>query len=252
MSSCTRSKKIQSPTNLQHSNKPPDSKFFLKKCRVCGQALSLYSQRQATNVFKVSSCCKVYGCLHRICAERFSTGVNSSYKFDALTYEDDDSTSLYCYVCRTRCFYCPKKHTLPKSNRERFFIQSCTNCSKWCITTEKCKADSNHSLCYECQNMTEDNVKLNNILPLPCISPITTECDPKKQCSVYDAISVLLLGKYTSSLKLKHYKNYFNLTLTHFDPKVHNIFSLNKIVNDPVDGMFLSSSSVFQSLRRML
>ena len=195
MSSSTRSKKIQSPTNLQHSNKPPDSKFFLKKCRVCGQALSLYSQRQATNVFKVSSCCKVHGCVHRNCAEKFSKRNNLSYQFDALTYEDDDSTSLYCYVCQTSCFYCPKKHVMANNDKDGFFIQSCTNCSRWCISSEKCKGDSDHSLCNECQTMIDDKVKLNDISPLPCISPITTECDPKKQCDVHKAISVLLVGK---------------------------------------------------------
>ena len=226
---------------------PPD-KFFLDKCRVCGNTLSLYSQRQASNVFKVTTCCKVFGGLHIRCGLKFSTGLNASYNFDALTYENDTSTSLYCFVCRTRCFYCNKKHQVSKNNSQEYFIESCTQCNKWCYTNQKCKGDSDDSLCVECQNITQDNVNLENVLPLPFISPITTECDPKKHTSIHEAISVLLVGKHTSTFQLKNYLKFFNRKLTHLDPKLHNIFSLNRLNTNRVEGLFLSSFSVFKLL----
>ena len=210
--------------------------------------MSLYSQRQATNVFKKSSCCKVFGCLHTRCAKNFSQGIIASYKFDALTYENDNSMPLYCYVCRTGCFYCSKRHTTSQSKSDGVFIESCSNCTKWCYTTQNCKGDIDESLCVECKNITQDKVKIDNNLATPFISPITTECDPEKFTSIHKAITVLLEGIHTSPYELKQYRNYFKRKLTHLHPNLHNIFSPNKINPDPVEGLFLSSFSVFKFL----
>ena len=156
--------------------------------------------------------------------------------------------SLYCFVCRTRCFYCNKNHQVSKNNSQEYFIESCTQCNKWCYTNQKCKGDSDDLSYIECQNITQDNVNLENVLPLPFISPITTECDPKKHTSIHEAISVLLVGKHTSIFQLKNYLKFFNRKLTHLDPKLHNIFSLNRLNTNRVEGLFLSSFSVFKLL----
>ena len=115
MSQLVRLKKTTTPSKI------PPEKFFLDKCRVCGKQLSLFSQRQSTNVFKTTTCCKVYGCLHISCARKVSTALDGSYQFDPLTYESDTSTSLYCFLCMTKFFYCKKQHDMPRNNKEGYF-----------------------------------------------------------------------------------------------------------------------------------
>ena len=209
----------------------------------------MFSQRKATNVFKTTTCCKVYGCLHISCARKVSTALDGFYQFDPLTFEIDTSTSLYCFVCRTKCFYCDKNHQLSKNNREKHFIQSCTECNKWCYTNANCKGDSLVTLCGACKQITKCNVPSENVSTPPSLSPITTQCDSVMASEIHDAISTFIIGTHTSNLELKHYKKYFNRTLTHLDPELHNVFSLNSINTKHVDGLFLSSHSLMKLLQ---
>ena len=113
------------------AKKSVDEHFKLEQCRVCHRTLSFVSQCQAQNVFKICACCKVYGCLHIKCAEQVSTAFNPSYKFNSLSYEEDTSTSLYCFVCYTKCFVCGRNHRLSPTNKDQdISIESCVQCNK--------------------------------------------------------------------------------------------------------------------------
>ena len=224
-----------------------DLRYSLHKCRVCGKELSLQSPRQATNVFKITKCCKVFGCLHIKCARKVSTGLDGSYKFDALTYGDDNSTSLYCFVCNTKCFFCGKNHRLPLDNKDQdTSVGSCIQCNKWCYMTKKCNVASVALQCHECKSKIDNNEVISDQPPIQYpISPITTECNSSQQVRIHQAISKLLTGvRLDTDMELIDYKRLLTKTITHLHPSTFNIFSLNHATTEPVNGLFLSAESV--------
>ena len=81
---------------------PPD-KYCLNQCRVCSKALSLNFSRQGTkhNIFKMTSCCNVFSFFHIKCIRKFALAMDASYKFDVLSYESDENSPLYCFLCKT-------------------------------------------------------------------------------------------------------------------------------------------------------
>ena len=104
-------------------------------------------------------------------------------------------------------------------------------------------------LCVACKKKLKDNATSDKFSPIPSLSPITTQCDPVKEMFIHEAISVLIEGVHTKKIQLKEYKIYLERKLTHLNPKLHNIFSLNSINSKPVEGLFLSSPSVMTRLR---
>ena len=214
--------------------KPPPDQHFLTKCRVCSNTLSFHSSRQITNnVFKTTSCCNVFGCLHTSCAIRVSSVLDHSYKFDHSTYENDNRTSLYCFICATNCFYCQKNHPLPgcpnASNQlnQGINIDSCVECNNWCYYLKKCKKDGHASICPKC--VTKNKVEKPNDIELQrqCISPITRDCDAALLSKINDCIPELLSGKSKSNYTVDQWKNYFTINFNHLHPDEHNIFSKN-------------------------
>ena len=118
--------------------------------------------------------------------------------------------------------------------------------------TKKCKADSVSSVCVDCESKSDNNVvwgTSDKPSPKYSISPITNECDPSKIVLVHLAISSLLEGVVINKeLELNDYRDEFKRKLTHLDPKLHNIFSLNLATTEPVNGLFLSPHSVMTLL----
>ena len=226
---------------------PSDLRKALDKCGLCGKTLSLQSARKSNNVFKITKCCSVFGCVHIKCAKRVSTLLNGSYKFDQYTYGDENSVSLYCFVCKTKCFVCGKNHQLPPGNKDQdVSVRSCLSCNKWCYITKKCNADKSIKHCHECKFKIDTNEVISNESPIhSAISPITNQCDSSKQVRIHKALTQLLKGLIQDTeLTLLDYKDLLTLRLTHLHPTEHNIFSMNHPTNDPVNGLFLSAKSV--------
>ena len=86
----------------------------------------------------------------------------------------------------------------------------------------------------------KDNATSNKVPSIQSLSPITAKCDHVKEISIYGTIFILIEGAHTSKFQMETYKNNFNGKLTHLDPELHNIFSLNSINTKPVKGLFLS------------
>ena len=95
---------------------------------VCFRHLLLNSARQGSkfNIFKTTKCCKEHSALHIRCASLFARVMDASYKFDSSTYEDDENTQLYCFLCEKNCFYCGKKYLLDR-NAEELSVDVCKN-----------------------------------------------------------------------------------------------------------------------------
>ena len=145
--------------------------------------------------------------------------------------------------------FCGKNHTLPKNNQE-YFVESCTECNKWCYTNNKCKGDSVDSLCVDCKKKSLDNATSDKVSPMYSISPITTQFDPSKRLLAHNHISSLLDGfVINQECDCESYMTHFKRKLTHLDLKLHNIFSLNLMNTEPVNGLFLSSHSVMTLLQ---
>ena len=121
-----------------------------KLCKICSKNMSLSSQRQTTmfNVFKTTRCCKKHIPVHIQCALKFSSLINTDYKYDTATYEKDDTMPLYCLDCAQRCFFCNKQHTL---GHQHVKVHICPQCKKhWCYFYSKCKAEHMSDLCEDC------------------------------------------------------------------------------------------------------
>ena len=202
----------------------------------------------------MTSCCKVYSRLHTSCAIRVSSVLDHFYNFDDSTYENDNSTSLYCFICATNCFYCKKKHPLPPlpnaSNKlnEDLYIDSCVVCNNWCFFLKKCKKDADASICPECVDKNEGEKPNDKEFEQQCISPITSNCDAAMNSEINDCIPELPSFKSKSDYTVGQWKNYFTLDFNHLHPNEHNIFSKNHKNTQPVYGMFLSSRSIRQFL----
>ena len=79
---------------------PPD-KHCLTQYRVCSKTLALTSTCQGTyNIFKMTLCCTVFSCLHVRCARKFAVAMDSSYKFDILSYENDETCHCITFFAR--------------------------------------------------------------------------------------------------------------------------------------------------------
>ena len=235
--------------------KSPPDQHVITKCRVCARSLSFISSRQITNnIFKTTSCCKVFSCLHISCAIRVSSVLDHSYNSDEFTYENDNSTSLYCFICATNCFYCQKNHPLPPlpnaSNQlnQDINIDSCVICNNWCYFLKKCKKDDHESICPECVNKNKGEKPNDKELQRQCISPISSDCDAALISEINDCIPELLSGKSKSKFTVDQWKNYFTVNFNHLHPNQHNIFSKNRMNTKPVYRMFLSARSIHQFL----
>ena len=93
-----------------------------------------------------------------------------------------------------------------------------------------------------------ENVSIDNVTPRLCLSPITKYLDRVKATEIHQNISLLINGKLKLDYEYKSLKEYFHRKFRHFHHESHNIFSLNEINNQPVDGLFLSSISVMHLL----
>ena len=49
--------------------------------------------------FKTTSCCRKLKTAHHNCAIRWSSKIDSTYKFDQATYEGDNKIKLLCMKC---------------------------------------------------------------------------------------------------------------------------------------------------------
>ena len=66
---------------------------------------------------------------------------------------------------------------------------------------------------------------------------------------IHVAIYTLMEGKVANKdLPVKQYREYFKRKLSHLNPQLHNIFSLNHVSTERVNGVFLSPQSVFKLL----
>ena len=158
---------------------------------------------------------------------------------------------LYCFLCATNCFYCEKKHPLPPDSHKHeveFNVDSITKCNNWCLYLNRCKSDSDESICCKCLNKKEMGNTIDKDFVRQSISPITTNCDAAKTSAIHKSISELLSFQYKAPYTVQQWRKYFFRKFTHFNPQGHNVFSMNIMNTQPVDGMFLSSLSIDQIL----
>ena len=90
------------------------------------------------NLFKTTSCCNEYSCLHIKYVMIFSSIIDPSYEFCSSKYTDDNNTKLHCFVCENNGLYCCKKHNMnPKG--ERLLVHVWCKCNKaWYCTYDNC------------------------------------------------------------------------------------------------------------------
>ena len=225
----------------------PD-KHSLNQCRVCSKTLSLNSTRQGKkyNISKMTSCYKIFSCLHIKCDRKFALVMDASYKFDALTYKSDDNSTLYCFLCEKNCFYYDKKYTLNVSTEE-ITTDVCSQCNKWCYYYNKCNTDSIETVCTDCIEDAKDDATIDKDLLPPSLSPITILCD-KERFDICSKILELIAFEYNSPYTVEQWKSYIVQSFTHLHPDNHNIFSPNTINKQPADGMLLYSYSLLHLL----
>ena len=93
-----------------------------------------------------------------------------------------------------------------------------------------------------------ENVSIDSVTPRLCLSPIITYLDRVNATEIHQNISLLINGKLKLDYEYKNSEKYFHRKLRHLHHESHNIFSLNEINNQPVNGLFLSSISVMHLL----
>ena len=94
-------------------------------------------------------------------------------------------------------------------------------------------------ICDDCSENTQKQTSISSIIQ---------SCDKKYHYELFDLISRLIQFKSTSQDNIQHWRSILQDHFTHLHLIDHNIFSPNIINTEHVNGVFLSSRSVFQLL----